>query len=78
MPEGGLSPWPGLAASSRGHLPTCQPAPALLHLAREVAHGLEETDAALACSAPGGRSAVSSFTLFIGFFNFHNVALLVG
>lgn len=71
---------PGLAwpLLPRGHLPTFQPAPALLHLARDVAHGLEETDAPLACRAPVGCSAFSSFTLFMGFFNFHNVAFFIG
>lgn len=61
-----------------GQLLTFQPAPALLHLSREVAHCLEEADALTTCGAPGHSPAFSPFTPFMGLFNFHDVALFVG
>lgn len=68
--------WPGCFVP--GHLPTFQPAPVLLHLACEVAHCLEETDAPLACRVLRGCPSFSSCILFIGFFNLHNVAFFIG
>lgn len=68
--------WPGCFFP--GHWLTFQPVPALLHLACQVAHCLEEADASPACWAPGGCPAFSPFTPFIWFFNFHDVALFVG
>lgn len=68
--------WPGCFCP--GHWPTFQPAPAFLHLACEVAHSLKEADAPLAQRALRGCPTFSSSTLFIGFFNLHNVAFFSG